>query len=162
MPEQAEQKLTPEIPSKPPLEKEPEEKGVEREKELAAPEKEISKEEKRVTPPEKFPPAGPPPSPPKPPKSETRRKIEIILSENLVDIYKVMDVNQKKIFKQKGEQAASAIEILIQTAKATAKKIIKLIREWLRLIPGINKYFLEQETKIKTDKILELTRKKGE
>jgi hypothetical protein len=33
---------------------------------------------------------------------------------------------------------------------------LKLIREWLLIIPGVNKYFLEQEAKIKTDKIQQL------
>jgi hypothetical protein len=34
------------------------------------------------------------------------------------------------------------------------KKILALIRDWLKLIPGVNRFFLEQEAKIKTDKIL--------
>ena len=35
-------------------------------------------------------------------------------------------------------------------------KIIDVIKKWLSIIPGINKFFLEQEAKIKTDKIMEL------
>ena len=31
---------------------------------------------------------------------------------------------------------------------------MSLIREWLKVIPGINKFFLEQTVKIKTDKII--------
>jgi len=27
---------------------------------------------------------------------------------------------------------------------------------WLKLIPGVNKFFLEQEAKIKTDEVLKL------
>lgn len=159
MPEQQfEQQSTPEVAPEKPIKKEAPEKKVEVEKELAELEKEIAKEEKRPTPPK---PSFPTPSTtPGVPKSETRKKIEKILSEDLVDIYQAMDESQKRIFKQKGEETASAIENLIQTAKATAKKIINLIREWLKLIPGVNKFFLEQETKIKTDKILEITKKK--
>jgi len=161
MPEQPfEQQPTPEIPPKPPLEKEPKERGKEVEKELADLEKAVSEEEKKAA-------AGLSPLPPslpskKPVKTETRRKIESILSEDLADTFQAMDDNQKMVFKQKAEETAKAIEILIHSAKATAKKIIKLIGEWLKLIPGMNKFFLEQETKIKTDRILELTKKKKE
>lgn len=161
MPEQQfEQQPTPETPPKPALEKEPTERGVEAEEELKKLEKEISEEEQKAA--QAKPTIPSPPTPAKAPKSETRRKIEQILSEDLVDLYRAMDANQKVLFRQKGEETASAIESLLQSAKATAKKIIKLISEWLKLIPGVNKFFLEQETKIKTDKILEINKKKEE
>ena len=32
--------------------------------------------------------------------------------------------------------------------------MMELIYEWLRMLPRINKYFLEQEAKIKTDKLV--------
>jgi len=32
--------------------------------------------------------------------------------------------------------------------------IMELVLEWLRMIPKVNKYFLEQEAKIKTDRIV--------
>jgi len=31
-----------------------------------------------------------------------------------------------------------------------------LIKKWLLLIPGVNKYFLEQEAKIKADEIVKM------
>ena len=37
------------------------------------------------------------------------------------------------------------------------KKIIGLIIDWLNIIPNVNKFFVKQNAKIKTDKILELT-----
>lgn len=158
MPEQQfEQQPTPEIQPPPSWEKEAKEREQELEKELDKLEKELSGEEKKAA--QGKPPIVSVPSQAIIPKTETRRKIEKILSENLVDIFRAMDVNQKTLFKQKGEETASAIELLIQTAKATAKKIIQLISNWLKLIPGVNKYFLEQETKIKSDKILELTKR---
>ena len=40
-----------------------------------------------------------------------------------------------------------------------AKKIFQLILEWLKLLPGINRFFLEQEAKIKTDRIIHLNQK---
>jgi len=45
---------------------------------------------------------------------------------------------------------------MVGSFKIKARKVLHLIRDWLKIIPGINKYFLEQEAKIKTDKIIEL------
>jgi len=59
-------------------------------------------------------------------------------------------------FKQKGEETAGKIRSMVETAKENARKIFDLIRDWLRVIPGVNRFFLEQEAKIKTDKILRL------
>jgi hypothetical protein len=44
----------------------------------------------------------------------------------------------------------------MQKTAIKAKEVLKLIVIWLRFIPHVNKYFLEQESKIKTDKILDL------
>lgn len=96
------------------------------------------------------------------PKTAFRRTIEKILSEDLAEIYRGMDENSKRMFRDRGKEVASTLEVLVQTAKATAKKIIDLIQSWLKLIPGVNRYFLEQETKIKTDKILALTERRKE
>ena len=43
---------------------------------------------------------------------------------------------------------------MVSAAKVHSKKILKAIVGWLKMIPGVNKFFLEQEAKIKTDKIL--------
>ncbi|PIY96789.1 MAG: hypothetical protein COY66_03015 [Candidatus Kerfeldbacteria bacterium CG_4_10_14_0_8_um_filter_42_10] len=160
MPEQQfEQQPKPEIIPERPIIPETDEKKVELEKDLAELEKQIAKEEQKAASAQPVP-AATTPTPIAVPKSETRREIEKILSEDLVDIYQSMDANQKLLFRQKGEETATLIENLIQTAKATAKKVIQLIGDWLKLIPGVNKFFLEQETKIKTDRILEIIKKK--
>ena len=44
----------------------------------------------------------------------------------------------------------------VKGEKVKVKEIVKLIIEWLKIIPGASRYFLEQEAKIKTDKILKL------
>jgi hypothetical protein len=38
-----------------------------------------------------------------------------------------------------------------------AKEIFKLIWHWLKKVTGVNRYWLQQEAKIKTDKIIEMT-----
>lgn len=86
-------------------------------------------------------------------------KIEKILEEDLAEMYFSMPSETQTLFKKKGEQTAATIKQLIQTAKVTAQKIVELIFNWLGLIPGVNRFFLEQEAKIKTDKVLEIIEK---
>jgi len=40
------------------------------------------------------------------------------------------------------------------TKRLNSAAIMELVYEWLRMIPKVNKFFLEQEAKIKTDKLL--------
>jgi len=93
-------------------------------------------------------------------KSETVEKIEKILSEGLEDVYYSLPDSLKIEFKKKGEEIAFKIEKLISQVKIAVRKIVKLIKEWLKMIPGINRFFIEQESKIKTDKILKLAEEK--
>jgi hypothetical protein len=83
------------------------------------------------------------------------KDIENILEEDLGEIYFKLTPEEQNEFKSKGEQTARDISLLMQKTKIKAKKIIELIKNWLKIIPGINKFFLEQEAKIKADKILE-------
>lgn len=63
---------------------------------------------------------------------------------------------QQRVFKVEGERTATAIRRLLEQLKVRAKTILDLIRRWLRVIPGVNKFFMEQEAKIKTDKVMAL------
>jgi len=89
-------------------------------------------------------------------KTPQFQKIEHILEEDLKDYYSKMDDAHKNVFRIEGENTVRQIDTLITTAKATAKRILYLLQRWLRLIPRINSFFLEQEAKIKTDKIMEI------
>lgn len=81
-------------------------------------------------------------------------QLEEILSAGLEDIYQDLPPDAKQIFKVKGEQAAGKIQLLLQSAKVKINEILDVIRGWLLVIPGVNIFFLEQEAKIKTDKII--------
>jgi len=94
-------------------------------------------------------------------KSENLVQIEGILSEGLSDLYQQLPDKRKEEFKQKGEETARSIEKILMVAKFHAQKIVKLIVSWLKMIPGVNKFFLEQDSKIKTDKLIELKKEKG-
>ena len=89
-------------------------------------------------------------------KKPLTQQIENIMSEDLTDLFLDLSSDKQKEFQTKGEVTASLIQEMVDQAKINVKKIFNLIREWLKVIPGVNKIFLEQEAKIKTDKILAL------
>ena len=83
-------------------------------------------------------------------------EVEKVMEEGLKDAFKELTPIQRQEFKIKGEQTATQIRDLLRATHVKMKKIIKLIVEWLKMLPGINRFFLEQEAKIKTDKIMAL------
>jgi len=87
-------------------------------------------------------------------KSPLLLEIESIMEENLREIYQNMPDELKLRFNSEGEKTAGEINNLMQSLKATTKKLIEALKKWLLIIPGINKFFLEQEAKIKADKIM--------
>ena len=95
-----------------------------------------------------------------PEKDAQLKQVEGILSEGLEHAYANLNEEGKRTVKTEGEKTAKEISGLLEKGKNVAKKVLHLIRNWLHKIPGINKYFLEQESKIKTDKILALKKTK--
>lgn len=87
-------------------------------------------------------------------KDQFLQDIELALSEGLEDIYRQLPPDRRKIFKTRGEKLAEEIRILLVAAKAEAKRIFQMIMDWLKTLPGVSRFYLEQEAKIKTDKIL--------
>lgn len=88
--------------------------------------------------------------------SLTKEQVEHILAEDLESVYGELPKPLQEEFKAKGEETAVKITLLMQKAKVKIREIINLIKKWLKTIPGINKFFLEQEAKIKADKIMAL------
>jgi len=92
-------------------------------------------------------------------KDELTAKIEKVMEEGINDAYQRLSPVAKQEFKLKGEETAGKIRELLRSAHVKAKKILQLILEWLKMLPGINRFFLEQEAKIKTDRIISLQNK---
>jgi hypothetical protein len=92
-------------------------------------------------------------------KDELTVKIEKVMEEGINDAYQRLSPVAKQEFKLKGEETAIKIRELLRSAHVRAKKVLRLILEWLKMLPGINKFFLEQEAKIKTDRIISLQNK---
>ncbi len=94
-------------------------------------------------------------------KDEVAEKIEKILEDGLGDAFQRLSPIAKQEFKIKGEKTAAKISELLRSTHVKVKKILRLIVEWLKILPGINRFFLEQEAKIKTDRIIELKNKQN-
>lgn len=91
-------------------------------------------------------------------EKEQEVQIEKILASGVEDAYLKMPEDKKREFKKVGEETAQKINEILNKGKVKVWKIVELIRKWLSLIPGVNKFFLEQEAKIKTDKIMKIKR----
>lgn len=96
------------------------------------------------------------PVPLQPTGTPLQRQVEDVMSDGLADAYAQMDPATQAKFKTSGEITAGKISQLLQSGKSQAKKIVELLVAWLRIIPGMNVFFFEQEAKIKTDKIIAL------
>lgn len=93
---------------------------------------------------------------PRPSKDPRTLEIEGILSSGLDQAYLTMPVGQRQKFRQVGEETAQSIRQLLDSGKGSWQKIQKLIMRWLRLIPGVNRYFLEKEAKLKADRLMNI------
>ncbi|MBI5134892.1 hypothetical protein HZA86_01495 [Candidatus Uhrbacteria bacterium] len=91
--------------------------------------------------------------------AEELQQIEAILSEGLEQDFSALPPPIQVAFRKEGERIAAAIQVLLEHSRAVARQIAELIRKWLGMIPGANRFFLEQEAKIKTDQLLELRRR---
>lgn len=87
-------------------------------------------------------------------KGQTIIEVENILQADLEELYLAMTPQEQQAFKKKGEEVTLKIVSLLQKTKLKVNKIVDLIKNWLKMIPGVNKFFLEQEAKIKADRIL--------
>lgn len=89
-------------------------------------------------------------------RDELTVKVEKIMEEGLADAFKELNPIERQEFKIKGEETALQIRELLKATHVKIKKIFKLLFSWLKMLPGINRFYLEQEAKIKTDKIASL------
>lgn len=89
-------------------------------------------------------------------KTPEREELEEILADNVMEVYQMLSPKEQEQFRKAGEEAVTKIEVLVTQFKATARAVLQIIRQWLRTIPRINTLFLEQESKIKTDRVLKM------
>lgn len=89
-------------------------------------------------------------------RNEMTVQIEKIMEDGLKEAFQELTPVQAQEFKIKGEETAIKIQQLLKSTHVKVKKVFQLLFEWLKLLPGVNRFFLEQEAKIKTDKIIAL------
>lgn len=90
-----------------------------------------------------------------PQKSPLLQEIENVLEEGLLPTYKQLTPKQRMQFKIAGERTAGAIERVLKQTKVKLIELIRMVRRWLQLLP-VNVFFVEQESKIKAEKLLSL------
>ncbi|MDP3793648.1 MAG: hypothetical protein Q8R07_02745 [Candidatus Uhrbacteria bacterium] len=95
-------------------------------------------------------------------KDDVTVEVEKILEEGLQTYYNEMPETARVRFRGKGVEVSIQIANMVRAFHLQAKKVLKLVRDWLLTIPGVNKFFLEQEAKIKTDRLAELERTRRE
>ena len=101
-------------------------------------------------------------APPAPAVDPELQRIEDTLADGLGDVYKTLPPSIKPAFKKKGEEVARTIQLWTQGEKLVAHKVLRLIREWLGMIPRVNAHYLEQQSKIKTDQVMRLAQEQKE
>lgn len=89
-------------------------------------------------------------------KDEVMIEVEKILEEDLEPLVSGLSPQDKEKFEKKGVEVSGQIANMVRGFKLKMDKVVTLIRDWLQAIPGVNKFFLEQEAKIKADKIMDL------
>lgn len=89
-------------------------------------------------------------------KDEMTKEIESIMSDGLGEAFQALTPVEQQEFKLKGEQAALEVRALMDSTKLKVKNVFLIVLKWLSFLPGINKFYLEQEAKIKADKIMAL------
>jgi hypothetical protein len=90
-------------------------------------------------------------------KTDDLESVEKILSKSLGDLFKELPPHRKEEFKLAGEKLArqALVELKIKSKnKVSSITLVRMVRDWLKLIPGINKFYLEQEAKLIADQLL--------
>lgn len=93
-------------------------------------------------------------------KDKYRVRVERALEQNLWDLYFALPQGAREKFKEEGEAAAAALRDAIESKSVKPSMVLKPVLRWLKTIPNVNPYFLEQEAKIKTDKVMNLVKER--
>lgn len=96
------------------------------------------------------------------PKDEITLEVEKILESGMGEHFSKLKPEEQAVFKQKGEQVSQELAGMVRSLQVKMKRALQLVRDWLLCIPGINKFFLEQEAKIKVDQLVDLVEARKE
>ncbi len=85
-------------------------------------------------------------------------EVENKLSEGLWDAYKSMDPGLRAKFKAEGERIAGVARDGIASGRLAAERLLQMIVDWLRMIPRVDRWFLVQDAKLKTDALIRMSK----
>ena len=88
-------------------------------------------------------------------KDPLEQQVENVLAVGLEGLYTQLPMEKQREFKERGEETAIKIAAMLMSAQVKIQDIIKLIVSWLKLIPGINKFFVESQAKTKAQQLVE-------
>lgn len=94
--------------------------------------------------------AAPPPA--------LQRTVEKVLEDGLADLYQKLDPAAQAKFRHEGEVTAVRVTELLQEVKVKVVELMRLIRRWLFMLPGVSSLFVESQAKLKAEKLLRLRR----
>jgi hypothetical protein len=113
-------------------------------------------EEAEAPAPERTPTPTPTSAAPRPPKDPDLHEVEMMLAGGLETYYKQLAAKDQEAFRKKGEEISKELAGMVKRLSIDFKRALQLIRDWLLVIPGVSKFFLEQEAKIKVDMLKRL------
>lgn len=90
------------------------------------------------------------------PQDRFQKEIEGVLSEGLLENYQKMTPDAQKAFQASGEKAAEEIRQELLLRKINGRKVHDKIKDWMKQVPNLNPFFIEQAAKIRTDKLMAL------
>lgn len=93
---------------------------------------------------------------PRPPKDPDLHEVETMLAGGLESFYKGLSAKDQETFRKKGEEISKELAGMVKRLSIDLKRALQLVRDWLLVIPGVSKFFLEQEAKIKVDMLKRL------
>lgn len=89
---------------------------------------------------------------------EVLRSVEQALETGLGEMVDRLPDAAKERFTAKGKEIAMQLTKSIYAGVPQSRMVVDLVKAWLLTLPSVNKYFLEQEAKIRTDAIITLAR----
>lgn len=100
------------------------------------------------------------------PENEIKIEVEGAMSDGLVKVdkktgelsgpYTELPADRQQLLKVEGERLANEFDEMMRSGKFDPKIVQMDLKQWLKIIPGVNQPWLEQEATIKKDKIVNL------
>lgn len=89
-------------------------------------------------------------------------EVEGKLADGLWDAYKSMSPGVRAKFKAEGERIAHVAREGVASGKIAAESLLTMIIDWLKMIPHVDRWFLMQDAKLKTDALIRMSKEQDQ